>query len=235
MKKYAIFLTAILLIALTGCGRLDLVIDEDGSGEGKYAVELTGMFSAKEVKEEIEKGIAKTNEKAGKEIIRLDKFEENDGKVNATVTFDSISALSGGDESLLVTVDDLKRLDPELLPKLIDVNNKKPILPEDITKIGDNPVVYFNMDNEMEITVTVPGNILYAAGGTVAEDNSRRLEIKDDPVIIVFEPSSNMSSTAWIVIVALLVVAAVLYFMVRNGLFKRFMSGGKGGRMHDAQ
>lgn len=233
MKKYAIFLTAILLIVLTGCGRLDLVVDKDGSGEGKYSVELTGMFSAQEVKEEIEKGIAKTNEKAGKEVIRLDTFEEKDGKANATVTFDSISALSGGDDSLLVTVDDLKRLDPELLQNLTNVKSKTAILPEDIKKIGDNPVVYFNMDNEMEITVTVPGNILYAAGGTVAEDNSRRIEHKDDPLVIVYEPSSNMSVAVWIA--ALLVVAAVLYFMVRTGLFKRLLPGGKGGRVHNAQ
>jgi len=233
MKKYAIFLTAILLIVLTGCGRLDLVIGEDGSGEGKYAVEITGMFSAQEVKEEIEKGIAKTNEKAGKEVIRLDTFEEKDGKANATVTFDSISALSGGDDSLLVTVNDLKRLDPELLQNLTDVKKKTAILPEDMKKIGDKPALYLNLDDEMEITVTVPGNILYAAGGAVAEDNSRKLKLNDDSVVVVFEPSSNMSFAVWIV--ALLVVAAVLYFMYRTGLFKRVLSDGKGGRVHNAQ
>ncbi|UVI31107.1 hypothetical protein [Paenibacillus spongiae] len=231
---YAIILTAILLMVLTGCGRLDLVIHEDGSGEGKYEVELTGKFTAQDVKEGIEKGLAEVNDKAGQEVIRLEEFEEKDGMASATVAFDSLTALSGGKDTLLVTVDDIRRLDPQRLDALIDVDKHSAIKPEDLDKIGDKPVVYLNIDDETEITVTVPGRILYAAGGTVTEDNPRSLLLNDDSVAIVYEPSSNMPSIGWVIALALLVIAAVLYFMFRRGLFRTFKSGGKGGGIPNA-
>ncbi|CAG7654253.1 hypothetical protein ACFQI7_33490 [Paenibacillus allorhizosphaerae] len=65
MKKYAIFIVAIIFLVTTGCGRLDLIIHEDGSGGGEYTIELTGKFSAQDVWREIDKSIEKTNKAAG--------------------------------------------------------------------------------------------------------------------------------------------------------------------------
>ncbi|TMV46258.1 hypothetical protein FE783_26575 [Paenibacillus mesophilus] len=231
MKLYALFIAVIVLLAVTGCGRLDLVVQEDSSGEGNYSVDLMGKISAQQIKAEMEKQIQKANKKAGKEIITLNKFEEKDGKVNATVIFGNISAL-GGDDSLLVTVDDLNRIYPEPIRKLTDVKRQTVITPEAIEKIGDKPAIYLDMDEDVEITVTVPGNILYAAGGTVSDQKPRTLLASGDSVVIVYEPSGR-SDIVWTVM--LLVAAVVLYFLYRNGLFKKILSGRKGGGIPNAQ
>lgn len=232
MKKYTLMFAVIVLLAITGCGRLDLVVQEDGSGEGSYMIELTGKISAQKVKAEMEKEIEKANKKAGKEVITLDKFEENDGKVNATVKFDHLSALGGGEDSLLVTVDDLKRIYPEPIQKLTDVKRQSAITPEIMEKIGNKPALYLDMDEDMDITVTVPGKILYAAGGTVSDKKSRTFIAGDDSVVIVYEPSGR-SDIVWTVM--LLIAAAVFYFMYRNGLFQKVLSGRKGGGISNAQ
>ncbi|MFF3923327.1 hypothetical protein [Paenibacillus lactis] len=225
MRKIVIALSVMMLVVLTGCGKLDLVIHDDGSGKGKFSVDLSGMISADELKEELEKEITNANADAGKEVIRLDSFTEKDGKVDATVSFDSLTALSGGEDSLLATVADMKRLYPERINELVEA-------PGDIEKIVDKPVVYLNLDDDMEITVTVPGNILYATGGTVAEGKPRTLQLAADEAVIVYEPSGNRSWMAWIGVLLVVVIAA--YFIYRKGWFRTASSGTKGGNAPNA-
>ncbi|MEF3305473.1 hypothetical protein [Paenibacillus sp. GYB003] len=235
MKRYVIGMMAILLfLAVTGCGRLDITVRDDGSGEANYTGELAGKVTARDIRGEIEKQIEKANKNAGGEVIRLDRFEEKDGKMSAKVKFDRISALGGTDDSLLVTVDDLKRIYPDRIRELTDVKNRSAIGPETIAKIGDKPVLYLDdLDDDMEITVTVPGKIVYASGGTVSEQNSRSLLANDDRVVIVYDPSNGMSAAVWLVVLA--VVAIVLFVLYRIGLFDNIMSGRKGGGIPNAQ
>jgi hypothetical protein len=232
VRLYAILVAAIVLLVVAGCGRLDLVIQEDGSGEGNYALELTGRMSAHKIRAEMETEIDKANKKAGKQAVTLTEFEEKDGKVNATVKFDNLSALGGGDDSLLATVDDLKRIYPEPIHKLTDVKQKSAITPEAIEKIGNKPAIYLDMGDDVEITVTVPGKIVYATGGTVSENKSRTLLANDDTVVIVYDPSGR-PGIVWSIM--LLAVIIVLYVMQRNGLFKKVVSGRKGGGIPNAQ
>ncbi len=224
MRKIVIALSVIMLVVITGCGKLDIVIHDDGSGKGKFAVDLSGMISADELKGELEKEITNTNAEAGKEVIRLDSFKEKDGKVDATVSFKSLTALSGGEDSLLATVADLKRLYPERINELVEA-------PEDINKILEKPVVYLNLDDDMEITVTVPGNILYATGGTVAEGKPRTLQLAADEAVIVYQPSANKSWMAWIGVLLAAIIAGVIY---RKGRFRNAASGTKGGSAPNA-
>lgn len=224
MRKIVIALSVIMLVVITGCGKLDIVIHDDGSGKGKFAVDLSGMISADELKGELEKEITNTNAEAGKEVIRLDSFKEKDGKVDATVSFKSLTALSGGEDSLLATVADLKRLYPERINELVEA-------PEDINKILEKPVVYLNLDDDMEITVTVPGNILYATGGTVAEGKPRTLQLAADEAVIVYQPSANKSWIAWIGVLLAAIIAGVIY---RKGRFRNAASGTKGGSAPNA-
>lgn len=225
MRKIVIALSIMMLVVMTGCGRLDLVIHDDGSGNGKYSVDLSGMISADELKEELEKEITNANADAGKEVIRLDSFKEKDGKVDAMISFDSLTALSSGEDSLIATVADLKRLYPERINELVEA-------PEDIEKIMDKPVVYLNLDDDMEITVTVPGNILYAAGGTVAEGKPRTLQLASDEAVIAYEPSANKSWMTWIGVLLVVIIAA--YVIYRKGRFRTAAPGMKGGSAPNA-
>lgn len=225
MRKIVIALSVMMLVVLTGCGKLDLVIHDDGSGKGKFSVDLSGMISADELKGELEKEITNTNAEAGKEVIRLDSFKEKDGKVDATVSFKSLTALSGGEDSLLATVADMKRLYPERINELVEA-------PEDINKILEKPVVYLNLDDDMEITVTVPGNILYATGGTAAEGKPRTLQLASDEAVIVYEPSANRSWMVWIGVLLAVIIAA--YIIYRKGRFRNAASGTKGGSAPNA-
>lgn len=214
MKKGLMILAVLMMFAISGCGSLEISLQEDGSGSAAYVIPQNELMSKEAVLGQIKSQIEEENEQAGKDIMKLNSVDEKDGTIKARIQFTpDFWGAELTQENYFATVQDIQRVEPSLLEDLISVKDRKSLKEEEIKNIIGNPAIYYgDLDESMETTITVPGKVLFVSGDDTVDKN--QVSVNGSEVFIVYETSSS-SPIGMIIFIAFLAVAGLLGYKYR--------------------
>lgn len=207
-KRLGLLLFLLLTIfSLTGCGTLDITLNEDGSGEFQYVFSENSFYTPSEVKQEIEDAVDEINDSEGEGFAKIKKLKEKNGEVEAVIEIKKVFTKKDS-SNLFATVQDILAYKPSILEDLEAVNGSKEeadFAKDD--KLKDLAVVHLRgLDDTIKTTVKVPGKVAYVSDGTLVKGEKNTVKVDGSSTTIVYKPGGSGFPT--ILIVLLLVGVA---------------------------
>lgn len=217
-KRLSLLIFWVLAVfTMAGCGTLHLTVNEDGSGVYHYTFYENEYYTTAQMKAKIEEAVADTNESEGVELVKVKKFKEQNGKLEAILEVKRM--FYKNDKDLFAPVQDILLYNPSILANLKAVNGYKEnadFFEED--KLKKYTVVHFgSLNPSFDTKVTVPGKIAYISGGTLVEDEENTVKINSSNATIVYEPGGNTFSMVFgITLLIILIAGAGTYLFIKK-------------------
>ncbi|WP_217586591.1 hypothetical protein [Lentibacillus saliphilus] len=193
-----------VLFLLTGCGKMVLELDKDGSGEVEIEVAANGIISKKTIENEMKKQFD------GKEGVEGLKIKESGDKIDVRFKFENVSKLDSS--AYLIPVSDYAVAKDSRLDALATID-------EDVKLDEDSSSIFVKLPSDLndftQSKVVLPGNVVaYSQGVEVIEDDTIELSSAQGDVYVVYEPQTGLAALAWGLV--LIPVGGGAYYYVRK-------------------
>lgn len=214
--KTLIVIMAIVMIAtmLTGCLAVEMKVNNDGSCDVTYTIDISqlgGMMSKNDVEKAIKESVDDMNDRAGKKIAKLKSVKENkkEETITASISINDLNKM--GDGSFFGTVKQYRKDNGIGLDNLVDKKGKS-VGKKDVK--DDLYVVYSPLTGSedyglVDVTLIVPGSIVYLTDGGEVEKNNQA-QFSGEIPLVVFKKGGG-GFPFWILLVA---AAIIIIFLV---------------------
>ena len=213
MRKKVSLLSLLLLsfFLLAGCGSLHIDLEKDGSGVFYYTIN-DNSYSESEVKSQADRMVKEQNKAAGENIAEVKNVRKKGENIEAIITVKKVFNGTGGD--LFATVSDILAFRPDLLEDVqaVGEKDKKVDFSKDEELQGFAVVHITGLDSSLETTISVPGEVAYIAGGSLADSKNNTVQADGETLTVVYEPSGG-GFVALIVISVVVLAAAIGIFL----------------------
>src|SRR5690625_616129 len=205
-KKYGVMASLILLLLfISACGDVTIEVKSNGSGKFEAILPSAGMFFPVDgLEQEIKQGVA------DEEGISNIKIREKKNNILLSVDFDNISAVDN--YAYEIPVSDLVILEDDILDQLILTDEAKEF---DEASNGILMRLPSDLADFSSTTVILPGKVV-AHSENIEIEKSNTVELTSSgAAYVVYEPSSNATSSFGIIFIIIIVVAGA-FFVLRK-------------------
>ncbi|MBP1971364.1 hypothetical protein J2Z83_003503 [Virgibacillus natechei] len=191
-----------LLLLLTACGNMTLELDNDGSGQVHMEIPNTGMISAGEIENGLERQFS------DEESVGDLSINENEEMIEASFQFEDVSSVDSN--AYLIPVADYVISDDSRLESL-------EMIEEDVEFNEDSSGILVRIPGGLndfnQARVLLPGDVAaHSEGVKIIEEDTIEVSSSGD-VYVVYDPNAGIGALAWGLIIIIPVSGAIFYYM----------------------